>query len=152
MLQERGNYVTYGRGTQGEKRFWREGVKVTPAGKKGAESRADRPARPRLYMKPENAAGSRRPDFAKGSQETLGLHQYAQGARAKKEDAVMRSLVAELGRADREGPAPSVVQVRSSTKTASRVLRMNDTPGSSVRSMPIDAYKQRETRTHQSDR
>ena len=80
LLQERGNYVTYGRGTQGEKRFWREGVKVTPAGQKGAESRADRPARPRLYMKPENAAGSRRPDFAKGSQRDIRIAPNANAA------------------------------------------------------------------------
>ena len=144
LLQERGNYVTYGKGTEGEKRFWREGVKVTPAGKKGAESRADRPARPRLYMKPENAAGSRRPDFAKGSQRDIRVApNTTQGERAKKEDAVMRSLVADLGRADRSGPAPSVVQAE-----VARRLRQefsgNDTPGSAVRSMPIGAYKQRE--------
>ena len=144
LLQERGNYVTYGRGTEGEKRFWREGVKVTPAGKKGAESRADRPARPRLFMKPENAAGSRRPDFAKGSQRDIKVApNTTQGARAKKEDAVMRSLVSELGRADREGPSSSVVQ----SEVARRLRREfsgNDTPGSAVRSMPIDAYKQRQ--------
>ena len=73
LLQERGNYVTVNRGKPNEKRYWREGVKVTPAGQKGAATRADRPARPRLFTKPENAAGSRRPDFAKGSQRDIRI-------------------------------------------------------------------------------
>ena len=80
MLQARGNYVTVNRGKPNEKRYWREGVKVTPAGQPGAATRADRPARPRLFTKPENAAGSRRPDFAKGSQRDIRIAPNANAA------------------------------------------------------------------------
>ena len=80
LLQERGNYVTLNAGTPREKRYWREGVKVTPAGEKGAATRAQRPARDRLFTKPENAAGSRRPDFAKGSQRDIRIAPNANSA------------------------------------------------------------------------
>ena len=87
LLQERGNYVTVNRGKPNEKRYWREGVKVTPAGQPGAATRADRPARARLFTKPENAAGSRRPDFAKGSQRDIRIAPNANSA----DDAIAES-------------------------------------------------------------
>ena len=80
LLQERGNYVILNRGTPREKRYWREGLKVTPRGEKGADTRAQRPARDRLFTKPENAAGSRRPDFAKGSQRDIRIAPNANSA------------------------------------------------------------------------
>ena len=73
LLQERGNYVTLNAGKPNEARFWREGRKVTETGKRSAATRADRPAKPRLFMKPENAASSRRPDFALGSQRNIPI-------------------------------------------------------------------------------
>ena len=73
LLQERGNYVILNRGTPQEKRYWREGRKVAQTGMKNAAGRAQRPAQPRYYTKPENAAGTRRPDYAKGSQRDIRI-------------------------------------------------------------------------------
>jgi hypothetical protein len=80
LLQERGNYVILNRDTPQEKRYWREGRKVAQTGMRDAASRAERPAQPRYYKKPENAAGSRRPDFGKGSQRDIRIAPNANSA------------------------------------------------------------------------
>ena len=80
LLQERGNYVILNKGKPNERRVWREGRKVAQTGMRDAASRAQRPAQPRYFSKPENAAGSRRPDFAKGSQRDIRIAPNANSA------------------------------------------------------------------------
>ena len=63
LLQERGGYVTINPGTPREARLWREGIKLDATGTRAAVSRADRPAKARLFKNPQNANSSRRPDL-----------------------------------------------------------------------------------------
>ena len=66
LLQERGSRVLLGK-PGNQKEFWREGRQVAATGTPEAAGRDQRPAKPRLFMNPQNANSSRRPDLAQGS-------------------------------------------------------------------------------------
>lgn len=109
LLQERGSRVLLGK-PGNQKEFWREGRKIAATGTPEAVGRDQRPAKPRLYMNPQNANASRRPDYAKGSMRYLPVAPNPNaGDEAIASVAADRKKSARMAREDRLRQNPAAV-------------------------------------------
>ena len=115
LLQERGSRVLLGK-PGNQKEFWREGRKIAATGTPEAVGRDQRPAKPRLFMNPQNANASRRPDYAKGSMRYLPVAPNPNaGDEAIASAASDRKKSARMAREDRLRQNPAAV-ARSQAK------------------------------------
>ena len=126
LLQERGSRVLLGK-PGNQKEFWREGRKIAATGTPEAADRDQRPAKPRLFMNPQNANASRRPDYAKGSMRYLPVAPNLKaGDQAVASAASDRKKAARMVREDRLLQNPEVVarnQAAAEAEAQEKALR-----------------------------